>query len=211
MIRGNDLKRLRKEKGWTQQDLASRVGVTKTTILDWEKDRYSPVGQNLISLAKALNVSAAFIMGETNDPSPQGTGKKAPEGVLRYLRDQTGLSLDEAAALIDLPAEDLELMEQYEDRADDTLKQKLIKAYGRYLSARDGETQQEMEKKKGQSEEDLETLMKMLAAEDPDIVLKFRHVAKNVTRLAPKDKEFLATLFKAALGQIELEDHTDEY
>ncbi|EFC90082.1 transcriptional regulator, XRE family [Dethiosulfovibrio peptidovorans DSM 11002] len=211
MIRGNDLKRLRKEKGWTQQDLASRVGVTKTTILDWEKDRYSPVGQNLISLAKALNVSAAFIMGETNDPSPQGTGKKAPEGVLRYLRDQTGLSLDEAAALIDLPAEDLELMEQYEDRADDTLKQKLIKAYGRYLSARDGETQQETEKKKGQSEEDLETLMKMLAAEDPDIVLKFRHVAKNVTRLAPEDREFLATLFKAALGKITLEDHTDEY
>jgi len=211
MIRGNDLKRLRKEKGWTQQDLASRVGVTKTTILDWEKDRYSPVGQNLISLAKALNVSAAFIMGETNDPSPQGTGKKAPEGVLRYLRDQTGLSLDEAAALINLPAEDLELMEQYEDRADDTLKQKLIKAYGRYLSARDGETQQETEKKKGQSEEDLETLMKMLAAEDPDIVLKFRHVAKNVTRLAPEDREFLATLFKAALGKITLEDHTDEY
>ncbi|MCF4114719.1 MULTISPECIES: hypothetical protein [Dethiosulfovibrio] len=80
------------------------------------------------------------------------------------------------------------------------------KAYGRYLSARDGETQQETEKKKGQSEEDLETLMKMLAAEDPDIDLKFRHVAKNVSRLAPEDREFLATLFKAALGKITLED-----
>lgn len=210
MIRGDEIKRLRKSKGWTQQTLAETVGVTKTTVLDWEKDRYSPVGQNLMSLAKALGVSAAFLMGETDDPS--STQKSSSTGILQAMREQTGLSIEEAAALIHLPAEDLEMMEIHEEKADDALKDKLIKAYGKYLAERDGDIQGMGSKpKKGQSEEDLETLLKMLAAEDPDIVLRFRHVAKNATRLAPEDREFLATLFKAALGKITLEDHTDEY
>ncbi|MCF4141867.1 hypothetical protein [Dethiosulfovibrio marinus] len=132
--------------------------------------------------------------------------------ILQAMREQTGLSIEEAAALIHLPAEDLEMMEIHEEKADDALKDKLIKAYGKYLAERDGDIQGMGSKpKKGQSEEDLETLLKMLAAEDPDIVLRFRHVAKNATRLAPEDREFLATLFKAALGKITLEDHTDEY
>lgn len=210
MIRGDEIKRLRKSKGWTQQTLAETVGVTKTTVLDWEKDRYSPVGQNLMSLAKALGVSAAFLMGETDNPS--STQKSSSTGILQAMREQTGLSIEEAAALIHLPAEDLEMMEIHEEKADDALKNKLIKAYGKYLAEKDGDIQGMGSKpKRGQSEEDLETLLKMLAAEDPDIVLRFRHVAKNATRLAPEDREFLATLFKAALGKITLEDHTDEY
>ncbi|EFC90404.1 transcriptional regulator, XRE family [Dethiosulfovibrio peptidovorans DSM 11002] len=208
---GDRIKELRKRKQLTQDQLAQKMGVSRTTVVSWEKSKFEPDRQNTIDLAAALETTTSYLMGETDDPSPQKADRQVPSGILAPMRQETGLSLDEAAALIDLPAEDLELMEKYEDRADSVLKQKLIKAYGRYLSARDGETQQETEKKKGQSEEDLETLMKMLAAEDPDIVLKFRHVAKNVTRLAPEDREFLATLFKAALGKITLEDHTDEY
>lgn len=163
-----------------------------------------------MSLAKALGVSAAFLMGETDNPS--STQKSSSTGILQAMREQTGLSIEEAAALIHLPAEDLEMMEIHEEKADDALKNKLIKAYGKYLAEKDGDIQGMGSKpKRGQSEEDLETLLKMLAAEDPDIVLRFRHVAKNATRLAPEDREFLATLFKAALGKITLEDHTDEY
>lgn len=70
MISGAEIRRLRKAKDWTQQDLADRVGVTKTTVLDWEKDRYSPVGKNVENLAKALEVSIAYLSGETSDPTP---------------------------------------------------------------------------------------------------------------------------------------------
>jgi transcriptional regulator with XRE-family HTH domain len=205
------IKGMRQKCGMSQEELAEKCNASRSTVQRWEKGLTVPDITQASSIARALGVPTGYLMGETDDPSPQNADRQVPSGILAPMRQETGLSLDEAAALIDLPAEDLELMEKYEDRADSVLKQKLIKAYGRYLSARDGETQQEAEKKKGQSEEDLETLMKMLAAEDPDIVLKFRHVAKNVTRLAPEDREFLATLFKAALGKITLEDHTDEY
>jgi len=209
-IFGQTLEIRRKALNMSRSDLAERLGVGTNTVFRWEKGQRSVDDEKKKEIAKILQCTVSYLMGEIDDPSPQGSGKKAPEGVLRYLRDQTGLSLDEVAALINLPAEDLDLMEKDENRANDTLKQKLIKTYGRYLSDRDGETQRETERKKGQSEEDLETLIKMLAAEDPDIVLKFHHVAKNVTRLSAKDKAFLATLFKAVLGQIEIEDYMDE-
>lgn len=46
----------------TQQQLGDRVGVTKATISQWEKGDYSPSGQNLYNLAKALGVSADWLL-----------------------------------------------------------------------------------------------------------------------------------------------------
>lgn len=205
---GGRLKKLRIDAGLSQEDLAEITGVNQATVGRWERGKNNPDDDTKKKLASYFQCSVAYLMGETDDPSPAGA-TKGQDRILRPMREQTGLSLEAAAALINLPTEDLEMMELYEDRVDDKIKDRLIKAYGRYLSMRDGDNHGT--EKKGQSEEDLETLIKMLAAEDPDIVLKFRRVAKNATRLAPKDREFLVTLFKAALGQIELEDHTDEY
>lgn len=72
LIGGDEIRRLRKEKKWNQQQLADAVGVAKTTIVDWEKGRYSPTGANIKKLAQALEVSILCIMGE-NESSPTGT------------------------------------------------------------------------------------------------------------------------------------------
>ena len=69
-VGGEEIRRLRKIKGYTQLVLANLIGVSKTTILDWEYNRYFPEGNNLISLAKALEVSASYLLGETDDPAP---------------------------------------------------------------------------------------------------------------------------------------------
>lgn len=68
MISGEEIRRLRKAKGWTQQQLADNVGVAKTTIVDWEKDRYFPTGENVHKLSRSLEVSIAYLMGETDNP-----------------------------------------------------------------------------------------------------------------------------------------------
>ena len=65
---GADIRDLRKKKGLIQEALADLVGVTKTTVVDWEKDRYFPTGQNLINLARVLEVSVAFLLNEVDDP-----------------------------------------------------------------------------------------------------------------------------------------------
>ncbi|WP_085544458.1 helix-turn-helix domain-containing protein [Dethiosulfovibrio salsuginis] len=206
---GTRIREARNSRGWSQAKLAEKAGVHPVTLSTWENGE-KPSLSSLEKLAVALEIPVGFLLeGENRDVSEP---TKPSTGILQAMREQTGLSIEEAAALIHLPAEDLEMMEIHEEKADDALKDKLIKAYGKYLAERDGDIQGMGSKpKKGQSEEDLETLLKMLAAEDPDIVLRFRHVAKNATRLAPEDREFLATLFKAALGKITLEDHTDEY
>jgi len=65
---GDRIRKLRKDKQLTQTQLGDLVGVSKNAIYDWEKGTYQPEGQNLINLAKAFDVSTAFLLGKTNDP-----------------------------------------------------------------------------------------------------------------------------------------------
>ena len=50
----NRLKVLRAERGWSQQDLAERVGVSRQSVNAIEKGRYDP------SLPLAFRISDAF-------------------------------------------------------------------------------------------------------------------------------------------------------
>ena len=91
MITGEEIRRLRKEKKWTQQDLANEVGVAKTTVLDWEKNRYSPEGKNVNNLARALGVSIAYLMGETDEPRPVSPAAGPPKKTASEDFNPTGL------------------------------------------------------------------------------------------------------------------------
>jgi len=50
------LAELREAKGWSQQALAERVGVGRTTVVAWEAGRAEPKGGSLLALAEALEV-----------------------------------------------------------------------------------------------------------------------------------------------------------
>jgi putative transcriptional regulator len=50
----NRLKVLRAERGWTQQELGERVGVSRQTILSIEAEKYDP------SLPLAFRLAAVF-------------------------------------------------------------------------------------------------------------------------------------------------------
>lgn len=69
-LTGEELRKLRKDKRYTQEALANKIGVSRTTIYDWERGAYFPVGSNLTSLAAALDTSVSYLMGEKDDPSP---------------------------------------------------------------------------------------------------------------------------------------------
>ena len=55
---GAMLKRLRKEKGETQDTLAAKVGVTNVALGDWERGNRNPKRINVEAVAKALGVPA---------------------------------------------------------------------------------------------------------------------------------------------------------
>lgn len=67
---------LRKNKKLTQEELGSLVGVSKAAVYAWEKGTYQPEGDNLINLAGALGVSAAYLLEETDDPTPASASKQ---------------------------------------------------------------------------------------------------------------------------------------
>lgn len=57
------LKYLRKSSLMTQEELASKIHVTKATISNYEKGKAEPDFQTLLQLTSALNTSTDFLLG----------------------------------------------------------------------------------------------------------------------------------------------------
>ena len=61
------LKELRQEKKLTQQELAKQIGVSKLTILNWEKGEHQIKSEKAQQLADIFGVSVGYLLGFNND------------------------------------------------------------------------------------------------------------------------------------------------
>jgi len=66
---GERLARLRKAAGFTQGDLADRLGVSMTSVCYWEQDRSRPKHARIKGLAAALDVDEAELLAPARAPS----------------------------------------------------------------------------------------------------------------------------------------------
>ncbi len=57
---GEKIKKLRKNKGVTQRELAERLGISEQAISKWEKNLSNPSTKNLLQIAKIFEVSIAY-------------------------------------------------------------------------------------------------------------------------------------------------------
>lgn len=64
---GSCISRIRKEKGWTQKDLAERLHVSATAVSKWERGLNFPDISLLQPLAEELGISVAQLMGLENE------------------------------------------------------------------------------------------------------------------------------------------------
>lgn len=60
---GENLKTLRKQKGFSQEELATRLHVVRQTISKWEKNLSVPDADTLIRLAEILEVPVSKLLG----------------------------------------------------------------------------------------------------------------------------------------------------
>lgn len=60
---GKRLKTLRTQAGMTQQQLACRIGVTKSVVSFYELQERSPSPQVLIKIARIFHVSTDYLLG----------------------------------------------------------------------------------------------------------------------------------------------------
>lgn len=56
---------LRTSWGWTQVQLAQKLGVTKQTVSNWENDNIQPSIDMLVKISKIFNVSTDYLLGLT--------------------------------------------------------------------------------------------------------------------------------------------------
>ena len=88
---GKRLKELRKEHGYTIEQFADMVGISKSTLGYYENDKRMPDIEILARIANVLNVSADYLIGRTNTT--------ARKGKLKTVCEFTGLS-DSAAEFL---------------------------------------------------------------------------------------------------------------
>lgn len=71
---GQRIARLRKEKGYTQDELAKKMGIVRVLISDYERERIRPHYEMIIRFAIALDVTTDELLGlkqSKNSPSSQ--------------------------------------------------------------------------------------------------------------------------------------------
>lgn len=63
--------KLRKELNLTQEELAQKIGYTRTAISAWEIGRNEPSNADTIKLAKYFGVSTDYLLGKSNIRNPE--------------------------------------------------------------------------------------------------------------------------------------------
>ena len=61
------LKKLRKDTGLTQVDVASNLGISQQAYASWERGIKKPTQENLVKLSKILYVSVDYLLGNTEN------------------------------------------------------------------------------------------------------------------------------------------------
>jgi transcriptional regulator with XRE-family HTH domain len=67
---GIRIREVRRERGWTQDQLANAVGVSRSAVAQWETGRAGQVTANLTRIADVLQVGVEYLM--------YGDDKRAP-------------------------------------------------------------------------------------------------------------------------------------
>lgn len=67
---GQRLLRLRKERGYTQVELAEKMGLLQTLITDYERDKLRPYHDIIIRFALAFEVTTDTLLGVDNIDVP---------------------------------------------------------------------------------------------------------------------------------------------
>ena len=86
-----NLKQLRKKHGYTQQELANILKVTKTTVSTWERGAAKPRMDVARQLANLYGVTLGQLVGETNltESKSSNTTNQEPIDLQRYAVDDS--------------------------------------------------------------------------------------------------------------------------
>lgn len=82
---GQRLARLRNARGWTQADLAERLGTTVKMVTYFEREATNPTRKTLERVAEVLDVPSSELLGQVEQSK---NGKPGPPSKLEKLTSQ---------------------------------------------------------------------------------------------------------------------------
>lgn len=91
MTLGEKLQKLRKARGWTQEELAEKVGVSRQSLSKWESDGALPDTANVIVLADLFGVTTDYLLREEVQSDPAAPVASTPAASL-HSPQKAGLS-----------------------------------------------------------------------------------------------------------------------
>lgn len=65
---GENIRELRELKGYTQQDLANKLNVSRSKVAMWETNKRDPGTDDLRELADIFDVTIDYLLGKSTDP-----------------------------------------------------------------------------------------------------------------------------------------------
>lgn len=91
MTMGEKILNLRKARGWSQEELADRVGVTRQAVSRWESNSAKPDADKIIAICDLFGVSADYLLREQYQGEPgQISRQESKETVLgKFFRSLT--------------------------------------------------------------------------------------------------------------------------
>lgn len=66
MTTGEKILRMRKARGWSQEELASRISVTRQAVSRWESDYAKPDTDKVIALCDLFGISADYLLRDSS-------------------------------------------------------------------------------------------------------------------------------------------------
>ena len=84
------IKEARERAGFSQKELANRIGVAPNTFNGYEKGNHDPKTSQLVKIALECKTSMDYLLGQTNDPTPVYE-KKAPETEVSEAQEKSSI------------------------------------------------------------------------------------------------------------------------
>jgi transcriptional regulator with XRE-family HTH domain len=92
---------LRKEPGWSQAELAERVGADPAQISRYESGRITPSADVIVRLAETFDVTTDYLLIDDAPRRPHRTGEDALGDRLHHLAELDPTDLNLVASFVD--------------------------------------------------------------------------------------------------------------
>jgi transcriptional regulator with XRE-family HTH domain len=83
---GERIRAARRDRGWTQDDLAQNVGVSRSAVAQWETGRSGQVRGNMARIAQALQIDVEYLLYGTQLRAPAQAASGDELALLRLYR-----------------------------------------------------------------------------------------------------------------------------